>query len=366
MCEKETYLISNLNFYSIPIRMPGMIYNIKSSKNNFMVTLKGVDDEKGIFEVCANHNPEAEIENVNEDVNGVEIEHEHENENGAQWSISPLNYAKGRMAYDIVWADGLREEKNIKNFPVNEIIHVEVHYSTIINKTNPRISKKYAHQVARDEGDHDDDNDHNDDDGDDDDDNNNNDHNDGDDNDDDGEDDDDDDNHNQGKLLATFKESSQENEQTCELITKKWILYFNPMKWIKLPPSRRLITGIQLNWEHHTAINSSTTSSSLYPLNSNNNNNNNNIPSSLTKKSNDHSKIEFKLIIASIPLQIIPHKSVHQYLDISKIGHKNLLTDSKLDFSRIFGAWIELDQEINSQQWIPMIEYITSSEDHES
>lgn len=76
----ETYIVPYSRIYSLPIRMPGMTLSIHSSRPSFQITLKGGCDENGVFEMPKESNV---------------------------WKISTLNYALGRLAYDIIWEEGL-------------------------------------------------------------------------------------------------------------------------------------------------------------------------------------------------------------------------------------------------------------------
>jgi hypothetical protein len=76
----ETYIVPYNCIYSLPIRMPGMTLSIHSSRPSFQITLKGGCDENGVFEMPKESNV---------------------------WKISTLNYALGRLAYDIIWEEGL-------------------------------------------------------------------------------------------------------------------------------------------------------------------------------------------------------------------------------------------------------------------
>jgi hypothetical protein len=95
----ETYIVPYNCMYSLPIRMPGITLRISSTTPTFQVTLKGGCDENGIFEIS---------------------------QNPGTWDITALDYALGRLAYDIIWEEGLTAQT-----PVS----IKTYYSTISPKS---------------------------------------------------------------------------------------------------------------------------------------------------------------------------------------------------------------------------------------
>ena len=91
----ETYIVPYHCIYSLPIRMPGMTLSVRSSRPSFQITLKGGCDENGVFEMPKESNV---------------------------WKLSTLNYALGRLAYDIIWEEGLTGSDPLK---------IQILYSTI-------------------------------------------------------------------------------------------------------------------------------------------------------------------------------------------------------------------------------------------
>lgn len=98
----ETYVIPYNCMYSLPIRMPGITLRIQSTTPSFQVTLKGGCDENGVFEM---------------------------NQHPGLWDITTMNYALGRLAYDIIWEDGLTLQT-----PVN----IRTNYSALLSKTDSK------------------------------------------------------------------------------------------------------------------------------------------------------------------------------------------------------------------------------------
>jgi hypothetical protein len=105
--EIEQYTIPYNPIYSIPIRMPGMTLSVTCSLPTFQLTLKGGCDEEGIFE----HNKDPHT-----------------------WKINALDYALGRLVYDIIWEDGLTNQTSA--------VCIKLLYSTII-KDNMVVSKTW-------------------------------------------------------------------------------------------------------------------------------------------------------------------------------------------------------------------------------
>lgn len=90
---------------SLPVRMPGVSLKImcKSTATiipSFQVTLKGGCDEECVFENSTS------------------------NDKVSYWKISPMNYAAGRMCYDIIWGEKL---------DLHETIQLNVLYSGVDN-----------------------------------------------------------------------------------------------------------------------------------------------------------------------------------------------------------------------------------------
>ena len=82
----EKYVVSQTEFHSLPIRMPGMTLSVTCTTPTFQLILKGGCDETAIFE-------------MNQETN--------------LWKITPLNFALGRMVQDIVWEDAIVEKTKI-------------------------------------------------------------------------------------------------------------------------------------------------------------------------------------------------------------------------------------------------------------
>ena len=110
--QTETYTVPYSPIYSLPVRMPGITLSVYCTRPHFQLTLKGGCDEEGIFE--PNHSL-----NV--------------------WKINSLNYALGRLVYDIVWEDGLQ---------MNELVTINIVYSTIISSNHSTISSITAQTTS--------------------------------------------------------------------------------------------------------------------------------------------------------------------------------------------------------------------------
>jgi hypothetical protein len=227
----EEYKVPYSIIYSIPIRMPGIILQVNSSKSNFQITLKGGDDEEGNFEPSTKENT---------------------------WIISPLHYAFGRVVHDIIWETGTIDD--------DCDITINICYSAIINNIT---------------------------------------------------------------ITENEKDSLIPFTNFHSLAIKTWSLTFNPMRWLKIPPSNELISLIRIKWRKI-----------------NNENNISDVPTT-----------EFKLILATIPIKIIDLCSKNQILDLSNVGHKKFLNDSKLNFSKIFCAWIEFQNDVDWSIWEANIIY---------
>ena len=140
--------------------------------------------------------------------------------------------------------------------------------------------------------------------------------------------------------IVTFENYSGTDSNTdsdqitfkTNLILKTWTLTFDPQKWLKIPPSEKLVKSIRITWDK---IN-------------NNNNNCNDIANPIT---------EFRLVLATIPIKIIDCYSINQFLDLSNIGHKKFLSESKLNFSKVFCAWVEFQHDIDWTNWEANIIY---------
>ena len=74
----ENYILSYNALFSLPIRMPGITVSVYSTTPTFQLTLKGGCDESSIFEM---------------------------NQMNYIWKITPMNFALGRLVYDIVWEE---------------------------------------------------------------------------------------------------------------------------------------------------------------------------------------------------------------------------------------------------------------------
>ena len=95
----ENYILTYNAFFSLPIRMPGITVSVYCTTPTFQLTLKGGCDESSIFEM---------------------------NQVNYHWKITPMNFALGRLVYDIVWEEGLTQDA---------IISLRVLYATIIKST---------------------------------------------------------------------------------------------------------------------------------------------------------------------------------------------------------------------------------------
>jgi hypothetical protein len=92
--------------------MPGMTLSVKCSTPTFQVTLKGGCDEGGIFEM---------------------------NKEPHWWKMGALDYALGRLLYDVIWEDGLSK-------PVS----IHILYSTVLEDsrhTHRLISKHWNLEI---------------------------------------------------------------------------------------------------------------------------------------------------------------------------------------------------------------------------
>jgi hypothetical protein len=100
----EHYTLLYNPIFSLPIRMPGITISVDCSTPNFQLTLRGGCDESGIFEM---------------------------NQTKNIWKITPMNFALGRLVYDIVWEDGLYCDK---------VVCLNVLYVTVIKSNkNPNL-----------------------------------------------------------------------------------------------------------------------------------------------------------------------------------------------------------------------------------
>lgn len=96
MIPPETYTLSYNPIFSLPIRMPGIALSIFCSDPTFQLALKGGCDESCIFEM---------------------------NQSKHMWKITPMNFALGRLAYDIIWEDGL---------VTDEIVQLRISYAAVL------------------------------------------------------------------------------------------------------------------------------------------------------------------------------------------------------------------------------------------
>ena len=95
MIQMETYMLTYNPIFSLPIRMPGVALSIFCSEPTFQLALKGGCDESCIFEMN-------QVKNM--------------------WKITPMNFALGRLAYDIIWEDGLATD---------EIVQIHISYASV-------------------------------------------------------------------------------------------------------------------------------------------------------------------------------------------------------------------------------------------
>jgi len=227
----EVYSLSYCPIYSLPIRMPGITLSVKCSQPTFQLTLKGSCDEEGVFEL---------------------------NQKLEKWTINSLNYALGRLVYDIIWEEGLCS---------HQPVHIQISYSAIAEKKEPEPH----HQ---------------------------------------------------------------------QLVLKHWDLKFQPSRWLKLPRSRFLLKKIQVKWDRNSQAKM-----------------NNNVAEKKTEMWQKF-QCEFKIAVATIPLKIIHHVSTNGELDFSMIkNQQNILHDSKLNFSHVFGAWLIFEDEVDWNIWHPVVTY---------
>jgi hypothetical protein len=101
-----THTLIQSPLFSLPIRVPGIVLSVKCSKPHFQITLKGSNDDSAIFE---------------------------NNQSLHNWKINPLNYAMGRIAYDIVWEEGLTDTTPIE---------VQITYSCVCDDISLRLATK--------------------------------------------------------------------------------------------------------------------------------------------------------------------------------------------------------------------------------
>lgn len=73
-------------FLSLPIRMPGQLLQVECPVGNFQVTLKGLGDEKPIFE---------------------------QNQTRNKWMSNAVHYALSRNVFDIIFEKDMNEEKTL-------------------------------------------------------------------------------------------------------------------------------------------------------------------------------------------------------------------------------------------------------------
>ena len=92
----ERYTLSYNPIFSLPIRMPGIALSISCSLPTFQLSLRGGCDESCIFEM---------------------------NQTKNVWKITPMNFALGRLAYDIIWEDGLF---------LDEIVQLRILYAAVL------------------------------------------------------------------------------------------------------------------------------------------------------------------------------------------------------------------------------------------
>lgn len=269
----EIYSLFYSPIYSLPIRMPGITLSVNCSQPTFQLTLKGSCDEEGVFEL---------------------------NQKLETWKISPLNYALGRLVYDIIWEEGLSGNQPVK---------IQTHYSAIIMNEN-----KIREEVE-----------------------------------------------------------NKEIDSTSQLVLKHWELDFFPSRWLKLPHSKFLLKKIQVKWEKKSQIKITNNSYSVstFPFNSNavpftsSSTNANEVKKpafedTLSQQNPTQSifQSEFKMAVATIPLKIIPHVSTCGELDFSSIkDQQNILHDSKLNFSHVFGVWLIFEHDVDWNIWHPVVTY---------
>jgi len=135
----ETHTVGPTPLYSLPLRMPGLTLAVSSSVAAFQLTLKGGCDETGLFEVPSQHtagctepnSPSAGPSSAPQSLASAPPNVAPPPPSPTVWRLSPLNYALGRLVYDVVWEEGLRG---------SEPVHLEVVYSRLDASENDVIA----------------------------------------------------------------------------------------------------------------------------------------------------------------------------------------------------------------------------------
>ena len=68
---------------------------------------------------------------------------------------------------------------------------------------------------------------------------------------------------------------------------------------------------------------------------------------------------EFKIAIASIPLKILDAQSVNGTFEMAHVRNSTAISDSRLNFSNIFGAWIIFNRDVDWEIYSLIITYTT-------
>ena len=276
----ETYIVPYHCIYSLPIRMPGMTLSVRSSRPSFQITLKGGCDENGVFEMPKESNV---------------------------WKLSTLNYALGRLAYDIIWEEGLTgSDPTTLRTTSSDPLHIQTLYSTIEldeehsdpsqPTPNPRyklVSKTWHLDVIP------------------------------------------------GRWLSLPK--------SRHLLKKIQLKWQRPKSDNATPSVRSAIPPLQTPLQ-----------TPRIPAPTQQPSSGTNSPSPLSFigsiPSTPQPLCEFRLAVATIPLKLFSTPSVNQLLDLSTI-QSHILPDGKLNFSQVFGAWLVFEEDVDWSQWSASLTY---------
>lgn len=276
----ESYQINQTPFVSFPIRVPGITMSVHCSVPTFQITLKGGND-MATFE---------------------------RNQTPNLWRISSVNYARGCLAYDIIFGNTLPTSHNM-----DDVITISITYSTLIPLCfSDELYSTQSHQSL-----------------------------------------------------------SNPHQSKLQMVMKELTISVDPKHWVRLPNSRSHVKSINVQLinalEHKVnpcrldrlkidmdgggggggggGEEEPTQGEPLIDS------------TSIDKELNVDS--EFKIAIASIPLKILDAQSVNGTFEMAHVRNSTAISDSRLNFSNIFGAWIIFNRDVDWEIYSLIITYTT-------
>ena len=306
----ERYTLSYNPIFSLPIRMPGIALSISCSLPTFQLSLRGGCDESCIFEM---------------------------NQTKNVWKITPMNFALGRLAYDIIWEDGLF---------LDEIVQLRILYAAVLKTGkdtqsqsqtiesrqwsidfNPRrwlMLPKSRRQLSK-----------------------------------------------IRVALCPSHSSITEygNAETPQLLPDLTIpiesesTSAGPIMHELNPTSAGPIMHELESASTGPIIHESNSTSAgpiIHELKTTPAPSTTVIQSSISQKQQIQTTPEYKLAIATIPLKIIDCLSTNGILDLSLVINSSII-DQKLNFSQIFGAWLVFDQPVDWEKYSVRVTYDTET-----